>query len=485
MEKYDVIIIGSGVAGLYCAIHLPQTLKVLVVCKDEPNVCNTFYAQGGISVALDQNDVQAHIEDTLKAGLAMNCPQALQILSQESLNVTQDLAELGLLVDRDSAGKILYTREGGHQKARIIHFGGDGTGKILHSFLLQKLKHPIRKHTNVLDLLFEANQCVGVVLESGGEVSQVYGKHIVLASGGIGDLYQYHTNAHTLGGEMHGVMLEHHFKLQDMEMTQFHPSVFTQAQGARKPLISEAVRGEGGMIVDRDGLRFLLEYDSRGELAPRDVVSRAIFDYCLKRQMQEVFLDLSAFGEREFQGRFPNIYKVLKSYGFNPPQDRIPIFPAFHYCMGGIKTDLHSRVIGAENLYAIGECSHIGIHGANRLASNSLLEGFVFGKRVAQMIANARDCEHTPKCLTPKNYLLHHENDEAYKRALKRLMWEKVGIARSDDGLAMAFGEIEGMLQKRCGRMVYLRLLCAREIVSRAMERKESLGAHYLLGQKS
>lgn len=477
--KYDVIIVGAGVGGLYCAMNLPKTLKVLVVCKGEPWECNTFYAQGGISISTDKEDVQSHIEDTLGAGSFTNNPSSVEYLCKSSLGVIEDLEKIGLRVDRDEAGRVLYAKEGGHQKARIVHFDGDGSGRYLHTHLITHLHHLLWKQSSVVDLLIDNGRCYGVSLESRGEIHRIYAKYVVLASGGVGGLYRYHTNASTISGEIHGMILEHHGRLQDMEMMQFHPTAFIQASSARKPLISEAVRGEGGKIVDSKGRRFLFDYDARGELAPRDIVSRGIFNYTMKNH-EKAFLDLSSFTQESFSKRFPNIYHSLTSHRLKVPEDKIPISPAFHYSMGGIEVDESGRVIGIDHLYALGECANNGVHGANRLASNSLLEGIVYGKRVAEEIL-AQDFGGESRQIFPElREKLILENDHRLKEFLRGIMWEKVGILRTSEGLNSALGGIEAMLQSNIGRMLKLRLLCAKEIILQALQRKQSLGAHYI-----
>lgn len=477
--KYDVIIVGAGVGGLYCAMNLPKTLKVLVVCKGEPWECNTFYAQGGISISTDKEDVQSHIEDTLGAGSFTNNPSSVEYLCKSSLGVIEDLEKIGLRVDRDEAGRVLYAKEGGHQKARIVHFDGDGSGRYLHTHLITHLHHLLWKQSSVVDLLIDNGRCYGVSLESRGEIHRIYAKYVVLASGGVGGLYRYHTNASTISGEIHGMILEHHGRLQDMEMMQFHPTAFIQASSARKPLISEAVRGEGGKIVDSKGRRFLFDYDARGELAPRDIVSRGIFNYTMKNN-EKAFLDLSSFTQESFSKRFPNIYHSLTSHRLKVPEDKIPISPAFHYSMGGIEVDESGRVIGIDRLYALGECANNGVHGANRLASNSLLEGIVYGKRVAEEIL-AQDFGGESRQIFPElREKLILENDYRLKEFLRGIMWEKVGILRTSEGLNSALGGIEAMLQSNIGRMLKLRLLCAKEIILQALQRKQSLGAHYI-----
>lgn len=477
---YDVIIIGAGIAGLYASLQLPKDKKVLILCKDQPWECNTFYAQGGIALAKDQEDVPLHVSDTLGAGVGLCDVKAVETLSQKSLEVLTDLLRRGVPFDRDLEGNLLYTQEGAHSIPRIVHAGGDGTGRVVHSHLMGSIHHTLWKNATVTNLLLDDTRCHGVSVTTKRGNYNLYANEVIIATGGVGALFEYHTNAHTISSDLHGMIIEHGLKLRDMEMLQFHPTVFVKSSHARKILLSEALRGEGAKVVDGSGRRFLLDYDARGELAPRDVISRAIFDY-KKRTQSEVYLDLTSFRESFFRERFPNIYRNLTSYGFRIPEDKIPISPAFHYCMGGIETDGFARVLGMENLYAVGECARTGVHGANRLASNSLLEGLVFSQIAAEHIMG-KETHFKPRefRLTEEN--LEREYDNELKGVLRSLMWNKVGIARERSGLNEALGGVEVMLRTGVGRMLRLRLLTAQEIIKGALARQESLGAHYMIG---
>lgn len=482
--RYDVVIIGSGVAGLYAAIELPKSLKVLVISKSHPWECNTYYAQGGVTTAYNDADIPLHISDTLGAGAGLCDPDAVRLMSESSQEVIRDLIGRGFVFDTDTEGNLLYTQEAAHSRSRILHAGGDATGRHLHLFLLQQNPHPMLSNATVVDLLMENKKCCGVEVLSEGTRKLIYADNVIIASGGVGSLYEYHTNSHAISADIHGICLEKGIALESMEMMQFHPTVFVSGSGARKLLLTEALRGEGAWIVDENGVRFLFEYDERGEMAPRDIVSRAIFDY-KQRTSSQVYISCEQFDKEYFQERFPNIYKALRDLGYNLPKDRVPISPAFHYAIGGIKSDLEGKVPGIEGLYVIGEAACTGVHGANRLASNSLLEGLVFGKRSAQTI-KSNPLSHCTQKFVIGNETLEMDEDKEKKDRLRRIMWDKVSIVRTQEGLNEARGEINEMMNSGVGRLLKLRLLSARAIVESALKRTESIGVHYMLheGQK-
>jgi len=476
--RYDVVIIGSGVAGLYAAIELPKSLKVLVISKSHPWECNTYYAQGGVTTAYNDADIPLHISDTLGAGAGLCDPDAVRLMSESSQEVIRDLRGRGFVFDTDTEGNLLYTQEAAHSRSRILHAGGDATGRHLHLFLLQQNPHPMLSNATVVDLLMENKKCCGVEVLSEGTRKLIYADNVIIASGGVGSLYEYHTNSHAISADIHGICLEKGIALESMEMMQFHPTVFVSGSGARKLLLTEALRGEGAWIVDENGVRFLFEYDERGEMAPRDIVSRAIFDY-KQRTSSQVYISCEHFDKEYFQGRFPNIYKALRDLGYNLPKDRVPISPAFHYAIGGIKSDLEGKVPGIEGLYVIGEAACTGVHGANRLASNSLLEGLVFGKRSAQTI-KSNPLHHCTQTFVIGDEPLEMDEDKEKKDRLRRIMWEKVSIVRTEKGLNEARDEINKMMDAGVGRLLKLRLLSARAIVESALKRTESIGVHYI-----
>ncbi|MFZ2889609.1 L-aspartate oxidase [Sulfuricurvum sp.] len=476
--RYDVVIIGSGVAGLYTAIDLPKTLKVLLINKSYPWECNTYYAQGGVTTAYDHADIALHIQDTLDAGAGMCNTEAVRILSENSQGVIRDLIDRGFLFDKDNEGHLLYTKEAAHSRSRILHAGGDATGRHLHFFLLNQNPHPMLSEATVIDLLIENNQCCGVEVLVEGKQKIILADNVIIASGGVGSLYEYHTNASSISGDIHGICIEKEIALESMEMMQFHPTVFVANNWARKQLLSEALRGEGAHVVDENGYRFLFEYDPRGELAPRDIVSRAIFDY-KQRSQKQVYLSCEDFESEYFKERFPNIYKSLNDLGYHLPKERVPISPAFHYAVGGIKTNLDGSVPGIKGLYAAGEAASTGVHGANRLASNSLLEGLVFAQRAAESIL-AHPSYGCGEDFTLGTEPLELDGDKEKKDELRRIMWNYVSIKRTPHGLSTALEAIERMLSENVGRLLRLRLLTARSIVEAAQKRPESIGVHFI-----
>ncbi len=306
----------------------------------------------------------------------------------------------------------------------------------------------------------------------------IFANQVIIASGGVGSLFKYHTNASSISGELHGICVEKGIALERMEMTQFHPTAYVVGHAARKQLLTEALRGEGACVEDEDGYRFLFEYDERGELASRDIVSRAIFDY-RKRTRKKVYLSFGAFETEEFRNRFPNISLNLKALGFNVPKDRVPISPAFHYSIGGIRTNLNGEVENISGLYAVGEVASTRVHGANRLASNSLLEGLVFARRAAKKLleTSSQACNKSfETCSEP----LVLPTDKEKKDALRKIMWHNVSIVRTHEGLREAKDFVDNLLTEKVGRMLRLRLLTAKAIIDSALARTESVGVHYI-----
>ena len=478
---YDYIIVGTGVAGLNAARLIPKDKRVLILCKMSTWNCNTFWAQGGIASAVDESDIPTHIKDTLEAGVNYNDKEAVELLSHKSISTIKNLIHDGMKFDLNKEGKLAYTKEAAHSRNRILHADGDATGRMIHIFLLEHCQHEIVTQAVVCDLLIKDDICYGVqYFVSETEQKVAFAHTTILASGGVGSIYKYHTNSTANAGEIQGIISEKNLPLKDMEMMQFHPTVVKGTSFARKPLLSEALRGEGAHIVDENGYRFLFDYHKDGELAPRDVVSRSIFDYHKKTGLK-IFLSFETFEKKAFKQRFPNIYANLKDLGYELPFERVPISPAFHYSMGGVETELNAKIKGMKNLYAIGELACTGVHGANRLASNSLLEGLVFSEIAVEtsMKENFKiDPSNYDKPII--NFVRNKEIDKDIKDDLRKIMWVNAGIVRIPSELKKSLEKIEEYLKKDVGRLLYLRLLTAKSILKAALSRKKSLGAHFI-----
>ncbi|MCK4875257.1 MAG: L-aspartate oxidase [Sulfurimonas sp.] len=476
--KYDVIIIGAGVAGLYAAQYLPRDKKVLIINKRETFKCNSFYAQGGVALAVDDDDIALHMKDTLDAGAGLCDEEAVRTLSESSRSTIDDLIKSGFEFDSDKDGNLLYTKEAAHSRERILHAGGDATGRYMHHFLLSKNPHPMLGNARVVDLLIKDGKCYGVTVLDHRESRNIYADNVIIASGGVGSLYEYHTNAPCISADLQGLCILKGIELENMEMMQFHPTVYVNSEYAQKLLLTEALRGEGATIEDENGRRFLFDYDERGELASRDIVSQAIYDYSKKTGFK-VYLSFSNFDYHYFMQRFPNIFKNLQDLGFDVPEQRVPISPAFHYAIGGIKSDLNGRVPQIKSLYAIGEVASTKVHGANRLASNSLLEGLVFARRAAEDILKAKNSKEFVK-FEVSDEVMSLKDDKAKKNLLRKIMWENVSIVRTKDGLNDALNQINALLNEKIGKLLKLRLLTAKEIVLAALARDKSIGVHFI-----
>lgn len=479
IEHYDVIIIGAGIAGLYASLNIPKTKKVLVINKRETFKCNSFYAQGGVALAADSDDIEPYKQDTLNAGDGLCSRDAVNVLTKNSREVIDDIVARGFLFDSDENGELLYTKEAAHSRERILHAGGDATGRYIHHFLLQENKHSQLSDARVVDLLIKNGVCYGVTVLDHRESRNLYATDVIIASGGVGSLYEYHTNAPCISADMQGLCIIKGIELERMEMLQFHPTVFVDSENAQKMLLTEALRGEGATIEDENGKRFLFDYDERGELASRDIVSRSIYEY-KKKTGKNIYLNVSNFDYLYFIHRFPNIFKSLEDLGYDLPTQRIPISPAFHYAIGGIKTELDGSVPGIQNLYAIGEVASTQVHGANRLASNSLLEGLVFAKEaVISILKDTRD-----KDVLEFNVIgevMSYKSDKEKKDRLRQIMWRDVSIVRTKKGLNDALEEIRGLLKENIGRLVKFRLLTAENIVLSALKRTKSVGVHTII----
>ncbi|GLC30026.1 L-aspartate oxidase [Clostridium omnivorum] len=380
--KYDVLIVGTGVSGLYSALNLRTDLNILVITKSTITNTNTYLAQGGISTARNLEDIPLFIEDTMKAGKYKNKKEAVEILAKDSMCNIKAILDMGINLDRKN-GELLYTREGAHSINRIVHHK-DTSGKALADTLIEQAKRQknitIWENTYLADILTASHICVGGIAIKEDRQINIHSKCVILATGGIGGLFNSSTNRRHITGDGISIAMKHNIAVKNLDYIQFHPTALYDAgDNSEKFLISEAVRGEGGKLYNTKGERFI------DELLPRDVVSEAINKEIKKSSIPYVFLDISFLNSSYIKARFPSIYKECLSRDIDITKKPIPVCPAQHYFMGGIDVDLNSKT-SIENLYAVGETSCTGVHGANRLASNSLLEGLVFSRRAALAI---------------------------------------------------------------------------------------------------
>ena len=387
-KNVDVLIIGSGVSGLYSALNLDSNLDVLVVSKGKIDCTNTALAQGGISVARNKEDIPDFIEDTLKAGQYKNDLDAVKVLTSESIENVEQLVSLGLKLDLDENGNWDYTKEGAHCINRIVHTNdhtGEDVEKTLVKNVLTRKNITVYEDTFFVDIIEDNDKCIGAILLKNNEQINVFAKYVILACGGIGGLYKNSTSQRILKGDGLAAAIRHNVELKDINYIQIHPTAFyDETEDERRFLISESVRGEGGILRNVNGERFV------NELLPRDVVSAAVFEQMKKTNTPYVLLDISFLDPDYIKNRFSLIYENCLAKGTDITKEPVKVSPAQHYFMGGIKVDTNSQT-SLDRLFAVGETSCTGIHGANRLASNSLLEGLVFSKRAANVINNLID----------------------------------------------------------------------------------------------
>jgi L-aspartate oxidase len=478
------VIVGTGIAGLWTAWRLAsEGIPAVLVTKETLADSASSWAQGGIAVALGPGDSPGqHAADTLAASDGLADPEAVRILTNEGPDRIYELLELGAVFDRGPDGKLGLALEAAHTRPRIIHSGGDRTGAALISCLAQVVRlHSqieILEHTEVISLVVHDGQVVGVTLLPQGQISSTLSASaVVLATGGVGQLYAVTTNPKVATAD--GWALAHHVgaQLRDLEFLQFHPTALKLPGVNPAPLISEAVRGAGAVLVDRSGLRFALELDSRGELAPRHVVARAV---AAADSAGGAWLDARAV--ENFPTRFPGITAMLARFDLHPARDLLPVAPALHYAMGGIQTDLEGRTT-KPGLWAVGEVARTGVHGANRLASNSLLEGLVFADRAGRSLAGRlRSPAASP--VTPSSTGSRDSGAdsgcEAIRQEMRDLMTANVGVQRSESSLLLAERELERLTQATplAAWRTHNQLLVAGLITQAARGRRESRGGH-------
>lgn len=510
-SRYSTVIVGSGIAGLYAALKIEQQTKlpdgILILTKSKLGESNSRYAQGGMVAVLKENkadSTESHISDTIKAGAGLSEFNTVKFISENSDKVIKDLLKFGVEFDRDENNQLCFTREAAHSVRRILHSGGDATGKMIEQALCKKVAEnsniEVYEQTIAVELLVNGNsECKGILVYNDvtGEYETIYASAIILATGGIGQLYKYTTNP--VGATGDGLALAYNAGavMQDMEFVQFHPTALAIDGDENRFLISEAVRGEGAKLVDGDGVEFMHKYDERKELAPRDIVTRANFNEMTENHVDCVYLNAACIDKDKLARRFPNISKKCAENGIDIAHDFIPVAPAAHYFMGGVKTDVEGRT-SVKGLYAIGEVSSTGLHGGNRLASNSLLECVVCAYEVADYLKQAVLIAPKQIDMEIKSLIdMYSEDIDAeeldipeLKNELQSIMWDYVGILRSEKSLMNALEKIEALKEhfpriKKClSKQEYEfknMLTVAKLIVISALRRKESRGAHYRL----
>ncbi len=516
-SSYDYIIVGSGIAGLYAALLARDHGSVLVLTKGSVDDCNTRFAQGGIAAPIGPDDSpERHLDDTIAAGAGLVDPEAARILAEEAADRIDDLVRFGVPFDT-LHGEIALAREGAHSVSRILHAGGDSTGAhieltlssvarqtgitVLEFTLATEIllesdsRHPERSEgSRIIEAPAAARPSTGSgravvagirALDARSGRSTDYAcRHLVLATGGAGQLYRVTTNPEVASGNGIALAYRAGAEVMDMEFFQFHPTVL-RLPGVQPFLISEAVRGEGGILLDTDGIRFMLEYDDRAELAPRDIVARAILDRMQATGSDHVLLDVTHLDRAAVTAHFPQIYRTCLEHGLDITRQRIPVSPAAHYTMGGIRSNLWGET-NIRDLYACGECACTAVHGANRLASNSLLETVVFAKRVvdrtlqapggaAQPAPDAIDVSPPAPAEAPR----------LTRDALQSLMWDQVGIVRDGDTLSRAKAALSAWHAAlppptdRPSHELADLVVCGRLVTEAALIREESRGAHY------
>ena len=508
-SKYSAVIIGSGISGLYLAHKLSKSKNnkdgILVITKASVNECNSKLAQGGIvAVMPDVNkadSISSHIFDTVKAGAGLNDFNAVKYISEYSALAIRGLINAGVKFDKKEDGSFDFALEAAHSLPRILHTK-DKTGESIENALIDKVNNAkdveIYENTMAVELLVDKHNAVkGVIAfsEQTGEFEAILTNAVIIATGGIGQLYKYSTSRPVATGDGICLAKKAGAKIEDMEFVQFHPTALSVKNAETMPLVSEAVRGEGAKLVNKKGERFILKYDKKAELAPRDIVARAIYDELKNSNEDFVYLDITDIGPEKFKERFPQITNYCEEFGVDLNQKLIPVSPACHYLMGGIKVNLDFET-NIKNLYAIGECARTGLHGANRLASNSLLECVVSAMGLYDNL--------TFQDLTaPKNYdekiknviSMYEEQEPSYiedadiiKNKIKDIMWNYAGILRNEALLRKGLFELEEIKKLIENKTVFSdfnsyeirnMLTVAEIVINSALERKESIGAHF------
>jgi L-aspartate oxidase len=491
-QSTDYLVIGAGIAGLRAAIEAAQNGSVTLVTKGTVEDSNTWHAQGGIASVLNKDDsFESHIADTLRTGCGLCDQNIVDLVVRQGPQLIRQLLNWGVAFDLTD-DQIATTLEGGHSHPRIAHAHGDETGKIITQTLIAKARQQrnikIIENFFTLDLLTTDNKCLGIIGWHGGKgPGIIWAANIILATGGAGQLYRETTNPSCATADGLAIAYRAGAVLQDLEFVQFHPTTLYIA-GASRALITETLRGEGAVLLDAKGRAFMKDYNPAAELAPRDIVSRAILEQMLKTKSTHVYLDVRHFDKQHFTKRFPVISELCESFDIDISKDLIPVRPSAHYMVGGVKTDSGAKT-SIENLYACGEVSSTGLHGANRLGSNSLLEGLVFGRIAGQAAVSRKPARERMPLI---KYEIPHSNrtrlDAAdVRNSLRAIMWRNIGITRKAHDLKQAIEQIRFwqryVMDKQfdnpqgweCQNMLTVCLLIAQS----ALARKESRGVHF------
>jgi L-aspartate oxidase len=493
LKQHDYVIIGSGIAGLYASLLAKEHGRVLLITKGSIDECNTRFAQGGIAAAIGRNDSpHLHFEDTVAAGAGLCDEEAVRILVTEAPDRITELVNLGVPFDTLD-GEIALAREAAHTVPRILHAGGDSTGQHIELTLSNRVRASriqVLEDSLATEILVDGGAVRGVRVFDyhSGTVEEFGGRYLILATGGGGQLYKLNTNPDVATGDGIALAFNAGAEITDMEFFQFHPTAL-RLPGVTPFLISEAVRGEGGVLRNITGHAFMRDYTPEGDLAPRDVVARSLVYEMDKTGTDKVFLDITHLPRHTITTRFPSIYRFCQEHGLDITKDQIPVAPAAHYMIGGVRID-HWGATNIAGLFACGETACPGVHGANRLASNSLLDALVFGKRIIEQTIQKPDS--SPPTSQAK-YIHHKLSQRAVPKglstpslsALQQLLWEKVGIIRNKEGLTQAADTLAGW-QKRLPRPVDRPthelsnlILTGRLVTEAALLREESRGAHF------
>ncbi len=425
-KKTDVIIIGTGAAGLFCALHFSEDIQILMISKAAVEESDSFLAQGGICMLRGEEDYEGYFDDTMRAGHYENRRDSVDVMLRSSEDIVRELVDFGVVFEKDRED-FVFTREGGHGRPRIL-FHEDTTGKEITGKLLAQVRRRdnivVLEYTEMLDIIADKENCYGIVMrDSFGELQLVQAKYTVFACGGLGGLYKHSTNFRHITGDALAIAKRHNIELEHMDYIQIHPTTLYSEKPGRRFLISESVRGEGAVLLDKNKERFC------DELLPRDLVTAAIKEQMERDDMPYVWLSMAGIPKEEIESHFPNILKQCKEEGYDPTRECIPVVPAQHYFMGGIKVDLSGRT-SMNYLYAVGETSCNGVHGRNRLASNSLLESMVFAKRAAQEITE-KIKETVISDITGLVDMELYRDVDSLKELYRKIIWEEIEKERN------------------------------------------------------